>query len=274
MAAWVWNIQITCPGGDEESYGRNAGPLAALYGALLGMEPQNIGYQKLRKGAAVVPEIGFEGDNGKGDPPPRWPDPDHPQQMHLDIEVGDLAGAEAAALELGATRLAAFDDHVVLADHAGHPFCLYPAHDMSAALPGRLVRIVIDCFSPRALAGFYEQLLGMHRVVDTPDRVEIATNLKHLTATNDAGEKTMLSVEPVALAFQHGLFPAPRWPDPAYPEQLHLDLGFADAKAGLATMERLGARCLASTEWHSVWADPAGHPFCAPALGARSGVAY
>lgn len=37
-----------------------------------------------------------------------------------------------------------------------------------------LVRIVFDCPSPRALAGFYEKVLGMHRVLDTPERVELS----------------------------------------------------------------------------------------------------
>ncbi|GHH35034.1 VOC family protein [Streptomyces candidus] len=58
---------------------------------------------------------------------PRWPDPDHPQQFHLDFAVPDLATAHAEVLALGAEVL----DHVasgrswnVYADPAGHPFCL------------------------------------------------------------------------------------------------------------------------------------------------------
>ena len=47
--------------------------------------------------------------------------------MHLDLEVGDLEGAVAHAVETGATVA----DHQpqkdvrVLLDPAGHPFCLY-----------------------------------------------------------------------------------------------------------------------------------------------------
>ncbi|MER7283431.1 VOC family protein [Dactylosporangium sp. NPDC000244] len=52
---------------------------------------------------------------------PTWPDPAVPQQMHLDVMVDDLAGAAAAVVALGATRLPG--DHV-FADPAGHPFCL------------------------------------------------------------------------------------------------------------------------------------------------------
>jgi catechol 2,3-dioxygenase-like lactoylglutathione lyase family enzyme len=54
--------------------------------------------------------------------PPQWPDPNHPQQMHLDIMVDDLDAAEPTVLALGARRLPA-GDHVY-ADPAGHPFCL------------------------------------------------------------------------------------------------------------------------------------------------------
>ena len=61
--------------------------------------------------------------------PPVWPPEPGKQgmQMHLDIEVSDLAAAVEHALELGAT-LAEFqpqDDVRVLLDPAGHPFCLY-----------------------------------------------------------------------------------------------------------------------------------------------------
>lgn len=54
--------------------------------------------------------------------PPRWPDPDHPQQMPLDVMVDDLEEASRRVLDLGA-RLLADGDHV-FADPSGHPFCL------------------------------------------------------------------------------------------------------------------------------------------------------
>jgi catechol 2,3-dioxygenase-like lactoylglutathione lyase family enzyme len=56
--------------------------------------------------------------------PPEWPDPDYPQQMHLDVMVDDLEAARPQVLALGATLLSA-DGHVY-ADPAGHPFCLIP----------------------------------------------------------------------------------------------------------------------------------------------------
>jgi predicted enzyme related to lactoylglutathione lyase len=58
--------------------------------------------------------------------PPRWPGQEVPQQMHLDVVVDDLDAAEAAVLELGATK----HEHQpgttfrVFLDPAGHPFCL------------------------------------------------------------------------------------------------------------------------------------------------------
>jgi len=58
--------------------------------------------------------------------PPRWPGQQVPQQMHLDVIVDDLDAAEAAVLELGATK----HEHQpgetfrVFLDPAGHPFCL------------------------------------------------------------------------------------------------------------------------------------------------------
>jgi len=56
---------------------------------------------------------------------PAWPDPEHPQQAHLDIKVDDLDAGEARAVELGASRLdASHSGFRVFADPAGHPFCL------------------------------------------------------------------------------------------------------------------------------------------------------
>ena len=57
--------------------------------------------------------------------PPQWPDPDHPQQMPLDIAVNDLDQAEEQALALGAQRLPGEEQTFrVYRDPAGHPFCL------------------------------------------------------------------------------------------------------------------------------------------------------
>jgi hypothetical protein len=266
VAGSVWIVQIGCVGvreGDKmdagpnsdypERYERVGGALAALYGALLGMRRFDPGYIKLRDGRGETPDFGFEGDSGAGDEPPRWPDPDYPQQVHLDIEVGDLDVGEQVVGEYGGTRAADFGDHRVYIDQAGHPFCLYLDESLSAGrtgpLPGRLARIVFDCFSPRALAYFYERLLGMtDRLVDRTERVVIA---------KPEGRQRF-----PMLAFQHAEVTAPRWPDPKYPAQLHLDLLFEDRAIARDLAERLGAVLLREKERGcATYADPAAHPF-------------
>jgi hypothetical protein len=270
MAGWIWNVQIGTPG---REYKQKAGELGALYGALLGMQQIHIGYFKLTRGEGVLPEIGFENDDpsGPGDARAQWPDADYPQQMHLDIEVGDLAVAEGVALGLGASRLRDSGEYRVYADPVGHPFCLYldPALSGRTAgpLPGRIARVVFDCFSPRALAHFYEEMLDWRtRVLDTPERVVIAGPPRSIQVTDWNGKSGMFDVtldprEPM-LAFQQVTqYRPPRWTDPAYPQQLHLDIGFDDPDAAAARIEELGGVCLRG----SVWADPSAHPFCGPA---------
>lgn len=58
--------------------------------------------------------------------PPQWPDPQHPQQVHLDFAVEDLDRGEAAVLAAGATKASTQPDKSwrVFLDPAGHPFCL------------------------------------------------------------------------------------------------------------------------------------------------------
>ncbi len=51
----------------------------------------------------------------------------------------------------------------------------------------------------------------------------------------------------------------PVWPDPARPQQFHLDVMVDDVTAAEPEVLRLGARRLAGDH---VYADPAGHPFC------------
>ncbi|GAB3413128.1 VOC family protein [Flindersiella endophytica] len=62
--------------------------------------------------------------------PPVWPDEASSMQFHLHVRVTDLDAAEAAAHALGATSFEqqpSPDGHRVLADPAGHPFCLCKA---------------------------------------------------------------------------------------------------------------------------------------------------
>ena len=57
---------------------------------------------------------------------PQWPGQDVPQQSHLDLMVDDLDQAEAAVLELGASKAEHQPGKTfrVFLDPAGHPFCL------------------------------------------------------------------------------------------------------------------------------------------------------
>jgi catechol 2,3-dioxygenase-like lactoylglutathione lyase family enzyme len=65
--------------------------------------------------------------------PTTWPSPEVPMQLHLDFTVGDVAElehhrgrAEALGARLLLDRTADADEPLyVLADPAGHPFCLF-----------------------------------------------------------------------------------------------------------------------------------------------------
>lgn len=66
--------------------------------------------------------------------PPSWPDEGGAKQFHFDLAVDDLAAAEAALRELGATVpdfQPGEDRWRVLLDPAGHPFCLTLAANWS-----------------------------------------------------------------------------------------------------------------------------------------------
>lgn len=213
MEGSIRNIVLACPDGIWRGDRWEGGPrdLASFYAELLGMRIIREDWVKVATEKNAFPQLAF------GDGPtdnylaPRWPDSEYPQQLHLDIPVYDVDAAETLALRLGATRLQDKGEYRSYADPVGHPFCLYrDADDVDQPdrpLSGRIGRVVFDCFSPRALAVFYEELLGMRtRLQDSPERVVIARN---------DGSGPML-------AFQQAQLPAPRWPDPAYPQQLHL----------------------------------------------------
>jgi catechol-2,3-dioxygenase len=100
----------------------DAKALAQFYASLLGMEVTYEGPE----GALVAGDgrsVMFQQISDYS--APQWPDPQHPQQAHLDIAVDDLDAGEARALELGAARLpGGAETFRVFADPAGHPFCL------------------------------------------------------------------------------------------------------------------------------------------------------
>jgi predicted enzyme related to lactoylglutathione lyase len=108
------SIVIDCPDPDA---------LATFYGAMLDWKVDlSSDWAEVRAENGQC--ISFQ--QVQGYTPPRWPDQEVPQQMHLDVIVDDLDAGEAAVLGLGATK----HDHQpgttfrVFLDPAGHPFCL------------------------------------------------------------------------------------------------------------------------------------------------------
>jgi glyoxalase superfamily protein len=108
------SIVLDCP---------DAGALATFYGAMLDWKVDvSSDWAEVRADYGQC--INFQ--QVESYTPPAWPGQDVPQQMHLDVIVEDLDSAEAAVLDLGATK----HDHQpgntfrVFLDPAGHPFCL------------------------------------------------------------------------------------------------------------------------------------------------------
>jgi hypothetical protein len=112
---------------------------------------------------------------------------------------------------------------------------------------GRWQALVIDCEDPGALAGFYQELLGMIRVQEDDGFISIG----------DAADRP-------AVAFQRAeRLVRPSWPDADRPQQMHVDVLVDNLDAAEAGVLRLGARSLnAGTETFRVYTDPSGHPFC------------
>jgi hypothetical protein len=113
---------------------------------------------------------------------------------------------------------------------------------------GRLAGIVIDCPEPRALAPFYEALLGAERAQDSAEWVTLAV----------AGHPTF-SLQ------RTDRFRAPSWTSGDPPQQLHLDFLVDDLDVAEGLVLRLGATLLDGSDkpvGFRVYADPVGHPFC------------
>ncbi|MFJ2393032.1 VOC family protein [Streptomyces sp. NPDC087843] len=113
--------------------------------------------------------------------------------------------------------------------------------------------VVLDCPDPRALAGFYAEVLG-------------GTVESDGGAGGDSDWVDLKVPGGRSLAFQAapGHVP-PRWPAPEGSQQFHLDLTVDDLDAAEKGVLALGARPLDTEDrsrgWR-VYADPAGHPFC------------
>jgi catechol 2,3-dioxygenase-like lactoylglutathione lyase family enzyme len=96
--------------------------LAAFYAAVLGteIERDDGDWVQLRPGTPLAFQRVADYR------PPQWPGAEHPQQMHLDLEVAELDAGEAAVVALGARRheVQPGSTFRVFLDPAGHPFCL------------------------------------------------------------------------------------------------------------------------------------------------------
>lgn len=111
------SIVLDCPDPDR---------LARFYGALLGWEVTSV------EDDWVVVTDGQSGrlcfQLAEDYQAPDWPDPDRPQQFHIDVTVDDFDTAETEVFALGAVKHthqpSEKDDFRVFLDPAGHPFCL------------------------------------------------------------------------------------------------------------------------------------------------------
>ncbi|HOZ58984.1 MAG TPA: VOC family protein [Nakamurella multipartita] len=119
---------------------------------------------------------------------------------------------------------------------------------MTTTTPGiaRFDLVVLDTPEPRRLAEFYCALLGWRIVDEDDDWVTIRGQAEY------------------GMAFQLApdLVP-PTWPDPAVPQQSHLDVSVDDLDAGEAAVLAIGARPTGVTaKGFRAYLDPSGHPFC------------
>lgn len=116
--------------------------------------------------------------------------------------------------------------------------------------PMTLTATVLDAPDPRALARFYQQLLGWPIVDDAPDWVTL----------RPPGGGPGLSFQ------REELYEPPAWPAERGRQQmmLHLDLEVEDLEGAVAHAVDAGATLaeFQPQEAVRVLRDPAGHPFC------------
>jgi catechol 2,3-dioxygenase-like lactoylglutathione lyase family enzyme len=109
---------------------------------------------------------------------------------------------------------------------------------------GRLHHVIVDCPDPQGAAEFYSALLG-----------------QPITYTDQDFAVVSVDDHTSGLAFQRSADQRPpTWPDPAVPQQIHLDVMVDDLPRAREAVLALGATELSIGD--HVFADPAGHPFC------------
>jgi hypothetical protein len=126
--------------------------------------------------------------------------------------------------------------------------------------------VAVDATDARAVAEFYRQLLGyVYRTGDEPPPPgEPDPKGEDWLVLRDRSGEARIAVQKVSE------LPRTTWPDPAIPQQLHMDMTVADEAQLALQRDRalsLGATLLQDRsadpeEALYVFADPAGHPFC------------
>jgi catechol 2,3-dioxygenase-like lactoylglutathione lyase family enzyme len=133
---------------------------------------------------------------------------------------------------------------------------------MEAERPFPEIRqVVLDCTDARALAEFYRQLLGLRYREGDEDPGQLEKDWLVLRGPNRNSGVAFQQVDELRQS---------TWPDPATPQQLHLDMtvrSFEDLEAQHERVLSLGGRLLYDRsddpeEQLRVYADPAGHSFC------------
>ena len=172
----------------------------------------------------------------------KWPGQDLPQHFHLDLLIDGHEAAAERAIGLGATRLADGASWITLADPAGHPFDICQREGIGPGMD--LYAVTIDAPDAKGLGAFYASLLGMEVAYEGPEGALITGN----------GKSVMFQ--------QVETYQPPQWPDPAHPQQAHLDIIVDDLDAAQARALELGATVLdGGGQRFRTLADPAGHPF-------------
>lgn len=120
-----------------------------------------------------------------------------------------------------------------------------PAGEGSPRPIGRLHHLILDCPDPRTLAAFYATLLGLPITYDSDDFVVVSLGGRF------SGIAFQLSLDHVP----------PTFPDPHASQQMHLDVMVDDVAAAVPAVLAAGAVLLPGGDG-TVFADPAGHPFC------------
>jgi catechol 2,3-dioxygenase-like lactoylglutathione lyase family enzyme len=115
----------------------------------------------------------------------------------------------------------------------------------------RLGAVSLDAQDPAALSRFYQEILGLEVMFESPGFVALK------------GGPVLLTIQKI-----EGL-PAVTWPDGPVPKQIHLELAVTDLDEAEAAAVKAGATKSetqpAPDRWR-VLVDPAGHPFCVTTL--------